>query len=109
MTEGRKQAYLEADRHRKRKSNKKSNVQLKEAMRSAEILDGTYPVPELRDTDDSIGTMSVVCQHCGALKFSRESPGSCCQGSKVAVCPFPKPPEQLINLWTGNTTEAELF
>ena len=109
MTEGERAAYLEADRNRKRKSQQKTNVQLKEAMRSSEILDGTYPVVELKDTNDSIGLMNIECRHCGALKFSRESPGSCCHGSKVALSPFPKPPVQLLNLWTGNSEEAQLF
>ena len=109
MNDEQRAASQRADRNRKRAKNQKTTVLLKEAMRSSEILNGDYHVPELKDTDDDIGTMSVVCQHCGALKFRKESPGSCCQGSKVAIKPFPRPPEELLNLWTGNTDDAQLF
>ena len=31
----------------------------------------------------SIGTMSVVCEHCFALKFKDESKGMCCLQRKI--------------------------
>ena len=97
------------DRQAKRAQNIKTNVGFKDAMRSSEILEGTYHVPLLQDTDDDIGPMDIKCQYCGAFKFKGESPGSCCQGGKVAVEPFPEPPHQLQELWLGDGDDAKLF
>ena len=97
------------DRAKKRSKTQKTTVELKEAMRSADILDGIYHVPELKDTDDDIGPMTIVCPHCGALKFKGESPSSCCQNGKVLISPFPRPPDPLLNLWLGDSNVARLF
>ena len=97
------------DRQSKRTKNIKTYVDFKDAMRSSEILDGTYHVPMLQDTDDDIGQMDIKCQHCGAFKFRGESPGSCCQGGKLVVDPFPRPPRQLQDLWFGDGDDAKLF
>ena len=61
-----------------RKSMKRTSVEYKEALRSDEILEGSYKVPDLKDTPDSIGSMEVVCQYCSALKFKKETASSCC-------------------------------
>ena len=108
-TEDEKAATREADRARKRDKKKKTTVEPKEAMRSEEILNGSYHVPELKDTNDDIGTMSLECQYCGALKFKGESPSSCCQGGKVLIKPFPRPPDQLMNIWFGDGEDDMLF
>ena len=42
----------------------RTKVDRKEAMNSQEILDGTHTVLDLKDTEDDIGKMNVVCVHC---------------------------------------------
>lgn len=37
-----------------------------------------------------IGTMGVVCNHYGTLKFVGETPGFCCPGGKVKLPPLPR-------------------
>ena len=107
MTEEKREAVRKRDRERKK--GQKTSVKLKEAMRSADILDGTYHVPDLKDTEDDIGPMNVQCQYCGAFKFKAETPSSCCQGGKVVISPFPRPPDQLMSLWMGDGEDAMLF
>merc|ERR1711952_334425 len=80
-----------------------SKVTLKDGLRTSEILKGEFHVPLLENSKDSIGRMNVLCQHCGAFKFAKETPGSCCSNGKVDLKPFPRPPPELMNLWTGNS------
>ena len=94
---------------RVRKSRKQTKVVHKEALKSKEIMEGSYVVNDLRDSDDSIGKMDIVCQDCGAWKFRKETASTCCGKGKVLLDPFPQPPEELHNLWHDNTSEARLF
>ena len=86
-----------------------SKVTLKDGLRTSEILKGEFHVPLLENSKDSIGRMNVLCQHCGAFKFAKETPGSCCSNGKVDLKPFPRPPPELMNLWTGNGRNARIF
>ena len=88
---------------------KKTHVNFKDATRSQDILDGLIDVPQLCNTDDRTGSMSHVCPHCGALKFRRETPSSCCSGGKVALTPFPCPPQPILQLFIGQTEDAKVF
>lgn len=45
-----------------------------------------------------IGTMSVLCQYCKALKFLTEAPGLCCVNGKIKLPPLTPPPEPLRSL-----------
>ena len=58
---------------RQEKGRKCTKVQKKEAWKSQEIMNGTYCVPDLKDTVDDIGKMDTVCPHCGAFKFKKET------------------------------------
>ena len=92
----------DAERKRIIRAESKSHVDFQDAMKTVEILNGTFIVRPLHDTDDNIGSMTEECPHCKALKFPRETPSSCCQGGKVALTPYPRPPEALQRLWLGN-------
>ena len=92
-----------------RQSKARTKVEHKEALRSQEILDGSFVVKDLKETDDTIGMMDNACNHCGALKFKRETGSSCCGNGKVSLTPFPRPPEQIEKLWHGDTQEGRLF
>ena len=82
-----------------------------DATRSKEILQGTFKVNKLENTVDAIGTMTVKCTFCGALKFQKEKSRTttCCSEGKVDLMPFPRPPEELMNLWMGDDSKSRLF
>ena len=52
--------------------------------------------------------MAQPCQHCGALKWSRETASVCCSDGKVILPRFPDPPPVLSDLWFGTSSEAKL-
>lgn len=56
-----------------------------------------------------IGQMDVVCEYCGALKFSRETPGLCCLNGKLKLPLLTPPPEPLYSLLCGETQESRHF
>ena len=56
-----------------------------------------------------IGSMEVVCVHCGALKFAGETPGLCSLSGKVKLPLLPSPPEPLHSLLCGETQESRHF
>ena len=53
--------------------------------------------------------MDNKCDYCGALKFDKETPTTCCSGGKVSLEPFPRPPQALMDLWTGTDSRSRLF
>ena len=91
------------------RNQKKTTVNFKDATRSQEILDGVIKVEPLHETNDKIGTMTMVCEHCGALMFPWETPSTCCGNGKVVLAPFPAPPQSLLELFIGQTEEAQIF
>ena len=93
----------------RRKSKAKSHIKPKDGLKSQEVLQGTFHVSKLEDSDDSIGAMTVVCEFCGALKFRKETPSSCCSAGKVPLEPFPVPPPRILELWTETNEKAALF
>ena len=101
----------ERDRLRKQLQRKlnETKVKPKDGLRSVEILNGTFNVPLLEDSKDAIGKMDVRCEYCGAFKFKKESAGFCCSNGKVLPKVFPRPPEQLMKLWTGQGRIDRLF
>ena len=103
--------HREEDRVRKAINRKvqKSSVTVKDGLRNHEILQGTFNVKKLEDTTDAIGRMNFSCPHCGAMKFKGESKGSCCSDGKVILTPFPRPPEELVKLWTGSDSHSKLL
>ena len=74
-----------------------------------EIIAGQVYVPELAQSNDSLGEMNVICQHCGAHKFKKETKGLCCNDGNIQLTPFPPPPEEILQLWLGSNSEAQLF
>ena len=91
-----------------RKSSQ-GGVEKNEGLLTSEILAGTHPVLDLKDTPDTIGKMEVVCNFCGALKFKKETGSTCCSNGKVYLDPLPQPPEQIRKLWHEDTPEGRLF
>ena len=57
-------------------------------------------------TSVRIGPMDVVCEYCGALKFSGETPGLCCLSGKVKLPLLTPPPEPLHSLLRGEIPES---
>lgn len=62
-------------------------------------------------TDRSVdfGTMSIVCQHCNALRFRCEPPGLCCASGKVKLPQLLPPPEPLASLLSGQDSLSKHF
>ncbi|XP_067643522.1 uncharacterized protein [Eurosta solidaginis] len=56
-----------------------------------------------------IGQMSVVCQHCNAVKFQKEPPALCCAGGKVKLPELLPPPEPLFQLLYGESPNSRHF
>lgn len=56
-----------------------------------------------------IGRMEVLCDYCGALKFTGETSGLCCLSGKVKLPLLPQPPEPLYSLLRGETPESRHF
>ena len=104
--EERQNANLE---QRDQRNKAKTHVEFKDAMRTVDILRGAFIVASLHTTEDRIGTMTVECPDCKALKFPGETPSSCCQSGKVTLQPYPKPPEALAQLWTGNDERSKVI
>jgi hypothetical protein len=98
-----------SERMSRQRQKARTNVSYKEALNSQEILDGRYLVADLKDSDDNIGEMDVVCQYCSALKFKKETGSTCCNNGKVQLPAFPKPPNEINKLWHDQTTEGKLF
>lgn len=57
----------------------------------------------------AIGSMSVICPHCKALKYRNETPGLCCASRKVKLAPLVPPPEPLHSLVSGTGTDSTHF
>ena len=86
-----------ANLHQREARNRvKTHVEFKDAMRTDDILRGTFNVAALHETNDRIGTMTIECPDCKALKFPGETPSSCCQSGKVVLLPYPRPPEPIL-------------
>ena len=73
------------------------------------MLNGLQIVPELKDTDDKIGAMNIICKFCAAKKWKNETPSMCCNGGKVSLDEFPDPPSPLKDFLTKETAEGKLF
>ena len=91
------------------RTNRMAGMERKEALMTAQIVDGSHHVPDLKDTSNSIGKMDNVCQFCGALKFKKETGSTCCNNGKVSLDPLPRPPEQINKLWHEDSPEGRLF
>ena len=81
----------------------------KDALKAQQIWNGSYTISDLKDSFHSIGERNHICPFCNAKKFKKEISSSCCLKGKVALVPFPKPPETIYKLWKDNSTEANLF
>ena len=110
-SQGERNEANEQDNERKsrQRQNARTKVCFKEAQRTDEILDGSYVVKDLKDSDDNIGDMDTVCQYCSALKFKRETSSTCCGNGKVMLDPFPVPPPEINNLWHADNTKGRVF
>ena len=57
----------------------------------------------------SVGLLSVQCQNCGALKFSKETDGFCCSKGNVKLDVFPQPQPFLQRLYEGTDSDSKHF
>ena len=109
MEERSRQNSKDKKRKAKHRLMVKSGVCTKEALNSEEIMNGSYIVLDMKDTDNNIGNMDSKCQYCKAYKFKNESPTTCCSNGKVSLERFPSPPTEIRNLWQNNTVKGRLF
>ena len=79
------------------------------ARNAMKVLSGDQIVPELKDSENKLGSMNVICDHCKARKWKSETASLCCNGGKVKLDLFPDPPQIIKNLLTTNSPEANLF
>ncbi|XP_065883273.1 uncharacterized protein [Dysidea avara] len=56
-----------------------------------------------------VGTLSVECTHCGALKFPQETESLCCLKGNVQLEAFPQPQSFLRHLYEGTNTAGKHF
>ena len=63
--------------------------------------------PQLESTN--VGTMTKECAFCHALHFPAETANFCCYKGKVQLEPIRPPPDQLKNLYVGQTAAAKHF
>ena len=56
-----------------------------------------------------IGTLSIQCSHCGALKFPGEAESFCCSKGNVQLQPFPQPQLFLQHLYEGMDSNSKHF
>ena len=97
------------ERIARQRQKARTKVTYKEALRSKEIMDGNYGVADLKDSDDKIGEMDVICQYCSAQKFKKETSSTCCGNGKVLLDSFPTPPPSLNKLWRSNDAKGRVF
>ena len=57
----------------------------------------------------TLGTMSVVCDFCYALRWKGERAGMCCLQGKVNIPVLGSPPEPLSSLLLGEHPESKHF
>ena len=79
------------------------------ARNALKVLSGEQLVLELKDTENSIGSMDVVCTFCQARKWKSETPTHCCNNGKVDLPRFPDPPEIIQKLLKDENVESKLF
>ena len=66
-----------------------------------------YPDDFYNTTD--VGTLSVECSNCGALKFPIETESLCCSKGNVQLDAFPQPPVFLQHLYEGIDSNGKHF
>ena len=103
------QRELNCQQQATNRERRQTKGKYKIATKTSKILQGTLYISILSDTDDSIGEMDLECGKCGAMKFKNENFAVCCGDGKVKPPPFPKPPQEINDLWFGNTPDAKLF
>ena len=57
----------------------------------------------------SVGLLSVRCQNCGALKFSKETDRFCCSKGNVKLDVFPQPQPFLQRFYEGTDSDSKHF
>jgi hypothetical protein len=108
----RKAAPEGLDQNRRAKmarGSKSTSIKPFDARLDDNVGTGEKLVPGLADTDDSIGGMTVTCEHCGALKWKRETATTCCCEGKFSLNPLETPPPVLNKMWFDQSPRAKLF
>ena len=88
---------------------KKQSKDLYAFCNAQDVMKGKVEVLPLHETEDSIGTMSIECSICGALKFKFETKSACCNNGKILLPPFPTPPPVINDLLNGQDRKSVLF
>ena len=80
-----------------------------DARNAQKVLTGEQLVPELKDSEDKIGSLDNICLFCDAKKWKNETPSLCCNSGKIDLDLFPDPPPLLKKLLIEDTEEAKIF
>ena len=97
-------------RLKKMKIGNVSKARPGEGRLSEEIVNGTYKVLPLEDSDDTIGSMVYRCTFCGALKYLRETLSMCCMKGLLSNVPvFPRPTPEIERLIHNDSEESSVF
>ncbi|GBP52161.1 hypothetical protein EVAR_21292_1 [Eumeta japonica] len=98
------------DRHRIQRARKSSaRVTNSWVKKEKSAMNYDLSISYKDDRIVSIGTMSVLCEHCLALKFKDESKGMCCLQGKVKLEEILPPSEPFHSLLTGDHQKSKQF
>ena len=67
-----------------------------------------YQPDNFTNTND-VGTLSVKCAQCGALKFEGDTESFCCLKGNVQLESFPYPQPLLLHLYEGTNDDSRHF
>ncbi len=56
----------------------------------------------------SVGSMTEVCNFCGALRWSGESKGMCCRNGAVSIVAPNPPPDEFVQMWSDPRFMAKI-
>lgn len=103
------QTHSNTERHDHPNSHRSERVTNSWVNKENSAMNYDPSIPYKDDRIVSIGPMSVVCEHCLALKFKDESEGMCCLQGKVKLGEILPPPEPLHSLLTGDHPKSKQF
>jgi len=103
-------SHARADPQYRTQEQQISNIHRQQvsASRVPSLMALNYQPQNFCNTID-IGTLSIQCSHCGALKFPGEAESFCCSKGNVQLQPFPQPQLFLQHLYEGMDSNSKHF
>lgn len=81
----------------------------KRKVKALSAFDYDPSVDYCTDPNISIGSLSIKCSYCSALKWKGETAGFCCLNGKISLEPLCPPPEPLKSLLLGSHSQSKEF